>query len=176
MGSSGIKAEEHEVKKNKKKKKKKNKENDEVVEKVVTETTDDEPKKKKKKKNKEKPAEDTVEKESEDSGSEESGPFKKQFYSMTAKTEAMSKADTKEYQSKHNITMFGKGRKKFKPLQTFAELGFPDSIMKICAGFSNPTPIQAQCWPVLASGRDIIGINYSFPLTIEDYVHRIGRT
>merc|ERR1712013_528250 len=111
----------------KKKKKKKNKENDEVVEKVVTETTDDEPKKKKKKKNKEKPAEDTVEKESEDSGSEESGPFKKQFYSMTAKTEAMSKADTKEYQSKHNITMFGKGRKKFKPLQTFAELGFPEA-------------------------------------------------
>ena len=181
-----MQAEEHEVKKNKKnkkrkheddskpdepvfdenlnpdlkkkKKKKKNKENDEVVEKVVTETTDDEPKKKKKKKNKEKPAEDTVEKESEDSGSEESGPFKKKFYSMTAKTEAMSKPDTKEYQSKHNITMFGKGRKKFKPLQTFAELGFSDSIMKICAGFSNPTPIQAQCWPVLASGRDIIGI------------------
>merc|ERR1719153_739251 len=70
----------------------------------------------------------------------------------------MSKADTKEYQSKHNITMFGKGRKKVKPLQTFAELGFPDSIMKICSGFSTPTPIQAQCWPVLASGRDIIGI------------------
>merc|ERR1712013_879622 len=64
MGSSGIKAEEHEVKKNKKNKKRKNKENDEVVEKVVTETTDDEPKKKKKKKNKEKPAEDTVETES----------------------------------------------------------------------------------------------------------------
>merc|ERR1719427_310427 len=30
--------------------------------------------------------------------------------------------------------------------------------MKVCSGFSNPTPIQAQCWPVLASGRDIIGI------------------
>merc|ERR1712013_568859 len=254
----------------KKKKKKKNKENDEVVEKVVTETTDDEPKKKKKKKNKEKPAEDTVEKESEDSGSEESGPFKKQFYSMTAKTEAMSKADTKEYQSKHNITMFGKGRKKFKPLQTFAELGFPDSIMKICAGFSNltigsddlaagtrikqiieviedraresrltqllknyhsdrknrilifvlykkeaariETNLSNRGWKVgsihgdksqegrtqaveqfksgvvpllvatdvAARGLDIPGvdfvINYSFPLTIEDYVHRIGRT
>merc|ERR1712212_1198615 len=115
-------------------------------------------KKKKKKKNKDKLEDAPVDKESEDSGSEDSGPFKKKFYSMTAKTEAMSKADTKEYQSKHNITMFGKGRKKFKPLQTFAELGFPDSIMKICSGFSNPTPIQAQCWPVLASGRDIIGI------------------
>merc|ERR1711874_944897 len=99
-----------------------------------------------------------VDKESDDSGSEDSGPFKKKFYTMTAKTEAMSKADTKEYQAKNNITMFGKGRKKFKPLQTFAELGFPDTIMKICSGFSNPTPIQAQCWPVLASGRDIIGI------------------
>jgi ATP-dependent RNA helicase DBP3 len=143
----------------KKKKKKKNKENDEVVEQQVpTETSDDEPKKKKKKKNKDKLEDAPVDKESDDSGSEDSGPFKKKFYTMTAKTEAMSKADTKEYQAKHNITMFGKGRKKFKPLQTFAELGFPDTIMKICSGFSHPTPIQAQCWPVLASGRDIIGI------------------
>jgi len=143
----------------KKKKKKKNKENDEVVEQhVPTETADVEPKKKKKKKNKDKQEDAPMVKESDDSGSEDSGPFKKKFYIMTAKTEAMSKADTKDYQTKNNITMFGKGRKKFKPLQTFAELGFPDTIMKICSGFSNPTPIQAQCWPVLASGRDIIGI------------------
>merc|ERR1719154_265539 len=54
--------------------------------------------------------------------------------------------------------MYGKGRKKFKPLRSFPELGFSDSIMKICSGFSAPTPIQAQCWPILASGRDIIGI------------------
>lgn len=145
----------------KKKKKKKNKENNEVAEKVVTEeAVDAEPKKKKKKKNKDKPEEneEAEDKDSDDSGNDESGPFKKKFYTMTAETEAMSKSDTKEYQSKHNITMFGKGRKKYKPLRTFGELGFPDSIMKICSGFSNPTPIQAQCWPVLASGRDIIGI------------------
>jgi ATP-dependent RNA helicase DBP3 len=145
----------------KKKKKKKNKENDEVAEKVVTEeAVDAEPKKKKKKKNKDKPEEneEAEDKDSDDSGNDESGPFKKKFYTMTAETEAMSKSDIKEYQTKHNITMFGKGRKKYKPLRTFGELGFPDSIMKICSGFSNPTPIQAQCWPVLASGRDIIGI------------------
>jgi len=147
-----------------KKKKKKNKDNNEnidVVEKVVAETVDDsEPKKKKKKKSKDKPAEkeDNEGKDSDDSGTDDSGPFKKKFYTMTAETEAMSKADTKEYQSEHSITMYGKGRKKFKPLRTFSELGFPESIMKVCSGFSNPTPIQAQCWPVLASGRDIIGI------------------
>merc|ERR1740128_200411 len=117
-------------------------------------------KKKKKKKSKDKPAEneDNEGKDSDDSGTDDSGPFKKKFYTMTAETEAMSKADTKEYQSEHSITMYGKGRKKFKPLRTFSELGFPESIMKVCSGFSNPTPIQAQCWPVLASGRDIIGI------------------
>merc|ERR1711892_1217784 len=132
-----------------------------VVEKVLAETVDDsEPKKKKKKKSKDKPAEneDNEGKDSDDSGTDDSGPFKKKFYTMTAETEAMSKADTKEYQSEHSITMFGKGRKKYKPLLNFDELGFPDSIMKICSGFSKPTPIQAQCWPVLASGRDIIGI------------------
>jgi len=70
----------------------------------------------------------------------------------------MTKAEVKEYYSKHNITLYGKGRKTFKPVRTFTELGFSDNIMKICSGFQAPTPIQAQCWPILASGRDIIGI------------------
>merc|ERR1719204_1318751 len=58
----------------------------------------------------------------------------------------------------HNIVLYGKGRKKFKPLLTFKELGFSKSIMKICDKFEKPTPIQAQCWPILAAGRDVIGI------------------
>merc|ERR1719309_1209169 len=117
-------------------------------------------KRRKKSKDKLKENEDSCEKEESfgEADTEDSGPFKKKFYTMTAKTEAMTKSEVKEYQSKQCITMYGKGRKKFKPLRTFGELGFPDSIMKICSGFSNPTPIQAQCWPVLASGRDIIGI------------------
>merc|ERR1711962_1564383 len=64
----------------------------------------------------------------------------------------------KAYQAKENITMYGKGRKKMKPLLSFEALGFSSSIMKVCSGFSKPTPIQAQCWPILASGRDVIGI------------------
>ena len=70
----------------------------------------------------------------------------------------MSKAEVKAYHSEHSITLYGKGRKKFIPLRTFGELGFSKSIMKITAGFKVPTPIQAQCWPILGSGRDIIGI------------------
>ena len=140
-----------------KKKKKKNKENVEsaIVEESVASAVE-EPVKKKKKKSKEKPTENDA---SDEAGeTEESGPFKKKFYSISAETEAMTKAEVKSYQSEHNITMYGKGRKTFKPLRTFKELGFSDGIMKVTAGFKAPTPIQAQCWPVLASGRDIIGI------------------
>ena len=143
-----------------KKKKKKNKEN--VDSAVVDETVApavEEPVKKKKKKSKEKPTEDKDEEASDEAGeTEDTGPFKKKFYSMSEETEAMTKAEVKSYQSEHNITMYGKGRKTFKPLITFKELGLSDAIMKVTAGFKAPTPIQAQCWPVLASGRDIIGI------------------
>ena len=153
-----------------KKKKKKNKENkDEPLSTdFTTPDPQNEPVKKKKKKNKEKqPVEESSQekqpveesKESDESAeSEESGPFKKKFYTPSPVTEAMSKAEVKEYHSEHTITLYGKGRKKFKPLRTFGELGFSKNIMKITTGFKAPTPIQAQCWPILGSGRDIIGI------------------
>ncbi len=103
-------------------------------------------KKKKKKKNK---ADANVE-EKEVSVSEEEkeapaeSPFKKDFYSMQPTTEAMSKKSVKEYRQLHNITLYGKGRKAFKPLLTFAELGFPSSIMNICKQFQKPSPIQVR--------------------------------
>jgi ATP-dependent RNA helicase DBP3 len=30
--------------------------------------------------------------------------------------------------------------------------------MKVCSDFKKPSPIQAQSWPILLSGRDLIGI------------------
>jgi len=162
-----------------KKKKKKNKrkyeeiENSKPVEGVVDQVTTEEEvvKKKKKKKSKNKDPENNPVEESEvkseekdqsgsdvDENSVVASPFKKDFYTPSETTDGMSKAEVKEYHAKHNITMYGKGRKKIKPLTNFSDLGFPADIMSICSGFKEPTPIQAQCWPVLASGRDVIGI------------------
>jgi len=141
----------------KNKNKNKNKE-DEPPQQETPAVTEDEPVKKKKKKNKEKQKDEEAKESDDPAEVEESGPFKKKFYSMCPETEAMSKAEVKAYHSEHSITLYGKGRKKFKPLRTFGELGFSKSIMKITAGFKVPTPIQAQCWPILGSGRDIIGI------------------
>lgn len=77
---------------------------------------------------------------------------------MNSTTEALAKSEVKKYYKEHTITMKGRGRKTFKPLFTFAELGFPSNMMQIVAGFDKPTPIQSCCWPIAASGRDIIGI------------------
>ncbi len=42
---------------------------------------------------------------------------------------------------------------------SFADLGLSDSLLKTLAdvGYETPSPIQAQCIPVLLQGRDIIG-------------------
>jgi len=157
------------------KKEKKEKRKLEVVESnaPVEATTEMQVKKKKKNKNKSEEEEPTKKKkkkenkdeeeENSDSGvgspePEENCPFQKCFYTMNATTEATAKSDVKKYYKEHNITMKGRGRKTFKPLLTFPELGFPSTMMKVVEGFDKPTPIQSCCWPIAASGRDIIGI------------------
>jgi ATP-dependent RNA helicase DDX5/DBP2 len=47
-----------------------------------------------------------------------------------------------------------------KPLKTFTEANFPSYVMDELnkLGFSNPTPIQCQGWPMALSGRDVVGV------------------
>merc|ERR1719402_1893890 len=98
----------------------------EVKKKKKNKSEEEEPKKKKKKHKEEG-------NNSDDSGMgspepEEKCPFQKCFYTMNATTEAMAKSEVKKYYKEHNITMKGRGRKTFKPLLTFAELGFPSNL------------------------------------------------
>ena len=56
--------------------------------------------------------------------------------------------------------MFVKGRKVPKPVSTFEESGYPRHVVDALygQGFKEPTPIQAQGWPMALSGRDFVGI------------------
>ncbi len=56
--------------------------------------------------------------------------------------------------------MFVKGQKVPKPVATFEEAGFPKHVLDALygQGFKEPTPIQAQGWPMALSGRDFVGI------------------
>jgi len=56
--------------------------------------------------------------------------------------------------------IFVKGQNVPKPVTVFEEAGFPDYIYNTLMrqGFVEPTPIQAQGWPMALSGQDFVGI------------------
>ncbi|KAL2943220.1 DEAD-box ATP-dependent RNA helicase 46 [Bienertia sinuspersici] len=63
-----------------------------------------------------------------------------------------------DYRRRHEISVSGSGVP--SPFMTFEATGFPSEILKEAqqAGFSAPTPIQAQSWPIAMEGRDIVAI------------------
>ncbi|KAJ0412670.1 hypothetical protein ATCC90586_002300 [Pythium insidiosum] len=85
------------------------------------------------------------------------GSFKKSFYVEHKATAKMTNEEVNEFHQKHEMTISGDNCL-YRPVRTFAEVKFAEKLMSVCAGFPAPTPIQSQCWPILASGRDIIGI------------------
>ena len=52
------------------------------------------------------------------------------------------------------------GRNVPRPVTCFDEVGFPEYLMASirAQGFSSPTPIQCQAWPMALSGRDMVAI------------------
>ncbi|CAN8260751.1 unnamed protein product [Cochlearia groenlandica] len=62
------------------------------------------------------------------------------------------------YCRRHEITVTG-GQVP-PPLMSFETTGFPPELLRevLSAGFSAPTPIQAQSWPIAMQNRDIVAI------------------
>ncbi|KAJ1282391.1 hypothetical protein BS78_03G048300 [Paspalum vaginatum] len=69
-----------------------------------------------------------------------------------------SQMSTEAYRAKHEITIVGNEAP--APFMTFQSTGFPSEILRevLQAGFSAPTPIQAQSWPIALKGRDIVAV------------------
>ena len=62
------------------------------------------------------------------------------------------------YRRRHEITVTGDDVP--PPLTSFSSSGLPSEILREVqnAGFSAPTPIQAQSWPIALQSRDIVAI------------------
>ncbi|XP_020585952.1 DEAD-box ATP-dependent RNA helicase 14-like [Phalaenopsis equestris] len=62
------------------------------------------------------------------------------------------------YRRRHEITVIGTNVP--NPYITFESTGFPSEILREIghAGFSAPTPIQAQSWPIALQDRDIVAV------------------
>ena len=90
--------------------------------------------------------------------------FKRDFYSKSYSSvphdQEKESALAEEYRKAQRITMYGKGKSEglFHPIRDFTQLGFEKNLLEAVKNFKEPTPIQASSWPVIASGRDTIGI------------------
>jgi ATP-dependent RNA helicase DDX5/DBP2 len=84
--------------------------------------------------------------------------FEKSFYKEDPAVSARSQSEVDAYRRTHEIAV--EGRDVPKPVTTFDEAAFPTYVMNEvkAQGFTKPTPIQCQGWPMALSGRDVVGI------------------
>lgn len=84
--------------------------------------------------------------------------FEKNFYRESSSVADRSKDEIDDYRKKHQMTL--NGRNIPKPVFTFEETSLPSYLLTqlLNLKFKEPTPIQAQGWPMALSGRNVVGI------------------
>ncbi|XP_048847119.1 probable ATP-dependent RNA helicase DDX5 isoform X1 [Brienomyrus brachyistius] len=89
---------------------------------------------------------------------EELPKFEKNFYQEHPDVTRRSNQEVEEYRRSKEITV--KGRDCPNPTMKFHEASFPTYVMDVITkqNFTEPTPIQAQGWPLALSGKDMVGI------------------
>ncbi|XP_014089933.2 ATP-dependent RNA helicase p62 [Bactrocera oleae] len=84
-------------------------------------------------------------------------PFQKNFYQEHPKTRNRQPQEVERYRAAHQITVRGPAP---NPIQYFDEACFPDYCLNEIRRqrYTEPTPIQAQSWPIAMSGCNLVGI------------------
>uniref|UniRef100_A0AAR2J6D4 RNA helicase n=1 Tax=Pygocentrus nattereri TaxID=42514 RepID=A0AAR2J6D4_PYGNA len=84
--------------------------------------------------------------------------FEKNFYQEHPDVVRRSSQEVEQYRRSKEITV--KGRDCPKPVMRFHEASFPSYVMDVInkQNWTDPTPIQAQGWPLALSGKDMVGI------------------
>lgn len=70
----------------------------------------------------------------------------------------MSKAEVNKFREDACVEVDCTLGKDYKPLSKFEYTGLSKEMLACTANFEKPSPIQAQCWPMILSGRDVVGI------------------
>ncbi|KAM8825387.1 putative ATP-dependent RNA helicase DDX5 isoform 2-T2 [Synchiropus picturatus] len=84
--------------------------------------------------------------------------FEKNFYQQHPDVSRRTPQEVDQYRRTKVITV--KGRDCPNPITKFHEAGFPSYVMDVInkQNWTDPTPIQAQGWPLALSGLDMVGI------------------
>ena len=87
--------------------------------------------------------------------------LQKNVYNPLDKVNERSHEEIQAFRDKNKISIVNKNDDAIpNPILEFEEGGFPEDIIDKLKnlGFDCPMPIQAQAWPIVMSGRDLIGI------------------
>jgi len=71
---------------------------------------------------------------------------------------AMSDDAVAAWRAERRIAVLGSDGPAARPCTAFAHAAFSPALAAATAGFAAPSPVQAQAWPLLLAGRDVIGI------------------
>lgn len=88
-------------------------------------------------------------------------PFQKNFYVESPITASRAQSEIDAFRAEHEISVHGHGVDDIpKPLLTLEECDFPKQCHELFQRkrFSQPSPIQAQAWPIVLGGKDLVGI------------------
>jgi len=89
-------------------------------------------------------------------------PTHKNFYTAHPDIIAMTDAEVDDYRRHQNIHIFSSSLVEIpRPVISFEQCGFDTKLLSTItqkAGYTHPTPIQAQAIPVALSGYDILGM------------------
>ncbi|RWS08307.1 putative ATP-dependent RNA helicase DDX5-like protein [Dinothrombium tinctorium] len=82
----------------------------------------------------------------------------KEFYTECEAAKRRAPQEIEEYYRREEITVHGVGVP--KPMFQFTDYNWPKGVVESFQrnGYSKPTTIQAQGWPIALSGRDLVGI------------------
>jgi ATP-dependent RNA helicase DBP3 len=83
-------------------------------------------------------------------------PIVRSLYSPHPAVAALSAAEVAALREERRTTLVG--GEDAAPLTSFEQTGLSPQLLHSVRDFTAPSPIQAQCWPVLLSGHDLIGI------------------
>jgi len=86
-------------------------------------------------------------------------PFEKNFYLEHPDVSKRSEAEAEAWRASKQIVV--RGADVPKPCLTFDEASMPEYVLSevLKCGFSTPTPIQSQGWPMALKGRNMVGIS-----------------
>jgi ATP-dependent RNA helicase DBP3 len=82
-------------------------------------------------------------------------PLVRALYTEHPAVAAMSQQQVQELHEQRRTTVEGCD---LRPVLSFEQTGLPANMLHATRDFVSPSPIQSQCWPIILSGHDMIGI------------------